>query len=49
MASATQHSAPLRGIALMVASAFFMNVNNAILKLLMKACRSARSCSCVPR
>ena len=34
MASATQRSAPLRGIALMVASAFFMNVNNAILKLL---------------
>ena len=34
MTSSTQHSAPLRGIALMVASAFLMNVNNAILKLL---------------
>ena len=34
MTMSTQHSAPLRGIALMVASAFFMNVNNAILKLL---------------
>lgn len=34
MTITAQHSAPLRGIALMVASAFFMNVNNAILKLL---------------
>ena len=34
MVATTHHSAPLRGILLMVASAFFMNVNNAILKLL---------------
>ena len=34
MVATTQQSEPLRGIALMVASAFFMNVNNAILKLL---------------
>lgn len=34
MTRTAQQSAPLRGIMLMVASAFFMNVNNAILKLL---------------
>ena len=34
MPSTSQHPAPLRGIALMVTSALFMNLNNAILKLL---------------
>lgn len=34
MSGNVQHSAPVRGIALMVISALFMNLNNAILKLL---------------
>ena len=34
MSNNIQHSAPVRGIALMVISALFMNLNNAILKLL---------------
>ena len=34
MTNISQQSAPLKGIAFMVASALFMGINNAILKLL---------------